>query len=219
MPMGFLDSFFGKNKVNSDEQKVSVLYDTFPDKPQPFGNKSCWLCVKSTEPEAVISALGLKNAVPANWESGLSQRGKVFVSPVVNGYVLVVGYFTMLGGNAEMEIERLRVAAKNFPEMQCFATQRTVEFNAWAKFVGGDLLRCYGWLGESGELYMNSGAITPEEQELGFDSFIQTDEDDWDSVEFPDEESVTDIAAAWGVDPLFSEGEYECGVGFVCDMN
>ena len=70
-----------------------------------------------------------------------------------------------------------------------------------------------GRLGESGEIYMNSGAITPEEQELGFDSFIQSDDDDWEAVEFPDEDSVTNIAAAWGVDPWFSKGQYDCGVG------
>lgn len=219
--MGFFESLFGKNKTSSgktEENKVSVMYDTFPDKPQPFAFRNYWLCVKSENPEAVISALGLKNSVSANWESGLSQR-KVFVSPCINGYVLVIGYLTMLGGNAETEMNRLRAAAQSFPEMQCFSFQSTVDFYAWAKFVGGELVRSYGWLGESGEIYMNSGAITPEEQELGFDSFIQSDDDDWEAVEFPDEDSVTNIAAAWGVDPWFSEGQYDCGVGYVCDMS
>lgn len=144
--MGFFDSLFGKNKTSSEkteENKVSVMYDTFPDKPQPFAFRNYWLCVKSTNPEAVISALELKNAVSANWESGLSQR-KIFVSPCINGYVLVIGYFTMLGGNAETEMNRLRAAAQNFPEMQCFSFQSTVDFYAWAKFVGGELVRCYG---------------------------------------------------------------------------
>lgn len=197
---------------------VKVIIDDFPDKPQPFGYKSSWLCIKGTTPEQVISALGLKNSIPANWASGMAQlRDKVFVSPVVRGYVLVIGYNTFQGGDADSEIEVLAAAAKNFAEMQCFATHRVVDFHTWAKFVDGELVRAYGWLGESGEVYLNQGDITSEEDELGFDGFIQSDDDDWDSVEFPDEELVIEIAAAWGVDPMFSDGDYEYGVGYLCD--
>ncbi len=197
---------------------VRVLPDAFPDKPQPFGYKSSWLCIKDTTPEQVILLLGLKNSVPANWSSGMAQIGdKVFVSPVVRGYVLVVGYDAFQGADAESEINSLAQYAKYFSEMQCFVTERVVDFHCWAKFVYGELSRGYGWLGESGEVYLNRGNITPQEQQLGFDKFIQTDEDDWESVEFPDEESVIEIAAAWGVDPMFSDGDYEYGVGYLCD--
>ncbi len=197
---------------------VKVIIDDFPDKPQPFGYKSSWLCIKGTTPEQVISALGLKNSVPANWASGMAQlRDKVFVSPVVRGYVLVIDYDTFQGGDADAEIDALTASARNFAEMQCFATHRVVDFHTWAKFVDGELVRAYGWLGESGEVYLNQGDITSEEDELGFDGFIQSDDDDWDSVEFPDEESVIEIAAAWGVDPMFSDGDYEYGVGYLCD--
>lgn len=201
------------------EAAVKVIPDAFPDKPQPFGYKSSWLCIKDTTPEQVILLLGLKNSVPANWASGMAQLGdKVFVSPVVRGYVLVIGYDTFgYLSDAETEINSLAEYAKYFSEMQCFATHRVVDFHCWAKFVYGELTRGYGWLGESGEVYLNRGNITPEEQQLGFDRFIQTDEDDWESVEFPDEESVIDIAAAWGVDPMFSDGDYEYGVGYLCD--
>ena len=198
---------------------VKVLPDAFPDKPQPFGYKSGWLCIKDTTPEQVILLMGLKNSVPANWASGMAQLGdKVFVSPVVRGYVLVIGYDTFQGADAESEINSLAGYAKYFSEMQCFVTERVVDFHCWAKFVYGELTRGYGWLGESGEVYLNRGSITSEEQQLGFDRFIQTDEDDWESVEFPDEESVINIAAAWGVDPMFSDGDYEYGVGYLCDM-
>ncbi len=37
-----------------------------------------------------MGALGLKNPVPSNWENGLESG--VFVSPVLDGYVLVINY-------------------------------------------------------------------------------------------------------------------------------
>lgn len=201
----------------SQNTAVRVIPDAFPDKPQPFGYKSSWLCIKNTTPQQVVLALGLKNAVPANWASGMSQQNKIFVSPVVRGYVLVIGYDTFQGADADGEIKALGTLAKAFSEVQCFATHRVVDFHTWARFVDGELVRAYGWLGESGEVYLNRGSITPEEQSLGFDKFIQSAEDDWESVEFPDEESVIRIAAAWGIDPMFSDGDYECGAGYLCD--
>lgn len=220
--MSFLDRLLGRKKISEQmdiaiEKPQSKAYDTTPDKPQPFGYKTSWLCIKSDSPEEVIEALDLKNAAPANWQSGMSQSDKIFVSPAVKGYVLVVRYDTFQGADADGEINALGNIAKSFTEMQCFATHRVVDFHTWAKFTGGALVRAYGWLGASGEVYLNDGALTLEEEELGFDNFIQSDEDDWDEVDFPDEESIIDIAAAWGVDPMFSDDEYECGVGYVCD--
>ncbi len=200
-------------------EKSAAVIDSFPDKPQPIGYKTGWMCIKSASPEEVISRLGLKNAVPANWQSGLAdQCSRVFVSPVVHGYVLVTGYDVFFGGDAESELAVLDEIAQKFHEVQCFETHRIVDFHTWAKYVNGSLVRAYGWLGESGVVFLNKGEITPEEIQLGFDKFIQSDDDDWESVGFPDEESVMQIAAVWGVDPFFSDGKkYEYGVGYLCE--
>ncbi len=196
---------------------VKVIVDDFPDKPQPFGFKSSWLCIKDTTPEQVIEKLGLKNAVPANWQSGLAPcENRMFVSPVVKGYVIVVGYNVFQGVNGEQELLNLyHSIAQNFKEVQCFANHRVVSFYVWAKFSLGRLIRCYGWCDG---IYINKCTLTAEELNLGFDKLVQSNEDDWEDNNIPDEENVIQIAAAWGVDPMFSDGNYEYGVGYLCDI-
>lgn len=221
--MGFLDRLFGGERKSSakpeaaEKSAVPQGAEVTPDKPRPFGYKTSWLCVKCDSPEQVISALGLKGAAPANWKSGLSQTGsRVFVSPAINGYVLAVGYGTFgVKSTAEEELSALGAVAERFDEVQCYASHRVSEFHAWAKFVKGQLVRAYGWCGCDGMVYLNEGELTPEEQRLGFDSLIQSDDDDWENAEFPDEESVIRIAAAWGINPLFNDRDYPESVGYI----
>jgi hypothetical protein len=47
-------------------------FDQTPDKPAPFGFKISWFAVKATDPAAVVDALEFKEAMPANWASGLA---------------------------------------------------------------------------------------------------------------------------------------------------
>lgn len=224
--MGFLDKLFGGERKNSAKPEAAVEknnepqgIEITPDKPRPFGYKTSWLCIKCDSPEQVISALGLKGAVPANWESGLSQTGnRVFVSPAINGYVLAVGYETFGVRSSAEELSVLGVVAERFGEVQCYVSHRVSEFHAWAKFVKGQLVRAYGWNGSDGMVYLNEGELTPEEQRLGFDSLIQSDDDDWESVEFPDEESVIRIAAAWGINPLFDDRDYSESTGYIAGI-
>ena len=67
-----------------------------PGGPVPFGCKTAWLALRCGSPEPVISALrpGLRQS--ANWTTGLAAAqaqsgGWVFVSPVLDGFVLAVG--------------------------------------------------------------------------------------------------------------------------------
>lgn len=195
------------------------MAEILPDKPRPFGFKVSWLCVKANSSEEVIEKLGLKNAEHTNWEFGLSQvRDRVFVSPPLDGYVLAVGYETFgIMPDVDEELEALKAIAVKFDEVQCYSSSRISDFYVWAKFVKGQLIRGYGWNGGEGMVYLNEGELTPQELSLGFGKFIQNDDDDWDSVEFPDEESVVEIAAEWGVDPLFNDSDYPDAFGYISD--
>lgn len=232
--MGFFEKLFGGERKSTAKTEAAAgksaeptaaeipprSAEAIPDKPRPFGYKTSWLCVKCDSPEQAISALGLKDAVPANWESGLSQtESKVFVSPAINGYVLAVGYKTFgFKSSADEELSALEAVAEKFDEVQCYVSHRVSEFHAWAKFVKGQLVRGYGWNGSEGTVYLNEGELTPEEQRLGFDSLIQSDDDDWESAEFPDEDSVIRIAAAWGINPLFDDRDYPESTGYICGI-
>jgi len=220
--MSFLDKLFGKKSQSAAESSPTVqsqMAEMLPDKPRPFGYKTSWICVKCDSSEQVIDKLGLKNAARANWEVGISQtRDRVFVSPPLDGYVLAVGYDTFgFMPSVDKELETLKAVAAKFDEVQCFSSYRVSDFYAWAKFVKGELVRGYGFAGGDGMVYLNEGELTPEEENLGFDSFIKRDEDDWESAEFPDEENVIEIADAWGIDPLFEDNDYPEAFGYICD--
>lgn len=213
-----------KPKAASQMAQSASKYDATPDMPQQFGYGTGWLCIKGCTAEEIITILGLKNAQAANWKSGMNAvennfMKKVFISPVVNGYVLAVGYIPFgVKHTVKEELEILDDIALQVDEMSCFSTQNTVDLHVWAKYAGGKLVRGYGWIGESGEVYINKGELTPEEISLGFTNLIQDSQCDWNSVELPTEENVMQISAAWGVDTSFPGAYYEAGTGFVCDI-
>lgn len=199
-------------------------YDTTPDMPRPFVDFNGWLCIKGATPQEVIKVLGLKNDYEANWESGLKAANsgfmeKVFVSPLIGGYVLAIGYIPFgVKNSVKEELSVLDKIADKFEEMSCFATQSTVDIHVWAKYVGGKLKRGYGWLGESGQVYLNEGNLTPEEFRLGYNKLITDPDCDWEKVEFPDMEHVFTMAKEWGISPDLSDVNGTEGTGFVCDL-
>lgn len=205
-----------ENVSESISTKSVVQKDTIsdvPDAPQPIGYKTAWLAIKDVTPEQVIENLNLMWARTANWENGMraSEEDKIFVTPVIDGYVIVTGVEDLVEDE-----ELLDKIAQKFEEVLYFITHRIVDLHSWVKYQNGEKIRRYYYLGESGEV-VSEGKMTPEEIELGFSSLLASDEDDWDMVEFADEESVMEISKAWGVDPWFEGHEEELSTGYVCD--
>ncbi len=231
--MGFLDDLFSESKYLNKEKQPKEAVKTAasaavqplqpmraatgsePDFPVPFGYKCNWLCVKSDSPIDVIRKLGLKNFEPSNWDKGIEMayNGYRFISPVLNGYVLVVNYGMAL---LTLAPELLDESAKKFPELQYFSTHRVSEYHAWVKYVDGEMVRGYGWCGCDGEVLLNKGALTPEEERLGFLNVITSSADDPEKVQLPTEDHVLEIAAAWGIDPGFSGSDYPKTLGYIC---
>ncbi len=197
----------------ADAGKIS----TTPESPLPFGYKTCWLAVKNTTPQKVMEALSLKDTAVANWESGLqfsyeydgdpSDGDHVFVTPVLDGYVLAIGLW-------DLTLEQLEPIAQKFDEVQYFMSHGVVDVQSWTMFREGKLVRRYFYIGESGEVE-SSGELTPQERELGLDNLLMSEDPDWDEVEFPDEEHVLAVAAAWGVDPRMESHSGETSTGFI----
>ncbi len=238
-----IGNIVGENKptgVNATAPKPAAQssapaskYDTTPDLPRNFEDAAGWLCIKGATPEKVIEVFKFRNPQAANWESGMREvdanfMKKVFVSPMIDGYVLVIG-FIPFGRTAGVSIEaaskseyaNLLAKTGGFEEMTCYATQSTVDLHVWAKYAYGPeglYSRAYGWIGESGEVYINLGELTPEEISLGYTNLIQTPDCDWESVTIPDTSHVHAVAKAWSVAPdLSNVGQYT-GVGYVCDL-
>ena len=186
------------------EQERLVLDDT-PDGPVPFGYKTSWAAVKCGSPDEVINALQLSGR-RADWTTGLAaaMRGQgVFVSPCLDGYVLVVGQ------------ELRQVPPEAFAEVQQFASHRVSDYYFWALYRNGRKLREFEYW--DGVTSVDDGPLTPEEQTLGFDAFPRKHEGaERSDMRLPDEEDVLNIAAAWGIDPRFENQTYPPSVGWLC---
>ena len=190
-----------------------------PDSPYPFGYKIGWYAIKNETTLSVIEKMKLKVVKESNWEDGINLVSEhlqyTFITPIVDGYVLVVNIVS------DDEHNLVKKHALLFDELQYFGTHHVVEYNVWAKFLNGKVIRGYCFIGESNEIKWNEGEITTEEKNLGFDKFPANSDtlsaDDFDYENLPNEEDVLNIAKAWGVDTTFSSGLYEKGVGFICE--
>lgn len=214
--MGFNAQPNTENTASAPPQVNKPAAQAVPDKPVPFGYKNSWLCLKANSPEEVIGKMGLKNPHVSNWNDGVyGKHNGVFVSPVLDGYVLVVGWE---GDILDTNPARLDELAKKFSELQFFSTHRVAEYHVWAKYVDGKPVRVYGYCGGDLRLVENMGVPTPEETALHCDDFPVDNDVDPDVTIFPDEECVLNIAAAWGIDTLFHKKTYPESTGFICDV-
>jgi hypothetical protein len=154
-------------------------FDQTPDKPEAFGFKISWFAVKASDPAAVLDALEFKEAMPANWASGLaaayrdgqSRECWAFVSPPVSGWVLVASsslpYPTNeahhdIGRRFDVLFSRLM---QRFDDVQFFGSHRVVDFVSRARALNGKPVRIFGC---ADEVMANFGERTPEEANLGF---------------------------------------------------
>src|SRR5438552_17677826 len=126
-----------------------------------------WLAVQSNNPQAVQKALGLHNPTPCSWIEGMARVSdqKLFVSPPVNGWVLVVG--SLLPDSSE-DVDAcfrfLHRLSRELGEVQFFGFNLAVSHHACARFENGRVLRGYAWAGEA---RWNEGPKTRDGRELG----------------------------------------------------
>ena len=160
---------------------MMVTLDQTPDKPQSFGYKVSWFALKASDPAAVIDALELGEAMPANWASGLAAACPieyssnndrwVFVSPPLSGWVLVVGsWLPFPTAETQHDIGRKFYAAfallmARFDDVQFFGSHRVSDYSAWARAVEGEPTRIFAY--SDGQVLENFGDQTSDEAKLG----------------------------------------------------
>jgi hypothetical protein len=226
--MNWFKKLFKSENTNDTFTLPKINADTKPDKPLSFGYKSAWYAIKDETPETVIQKLDLVKNCESNWKFGLEyandykNKNAVFVSPQIDGYVLVIGsgLFDLVDID---ELEEVEFHAALFDELQFFASHSVSECHMWAKFNKKHCKndRCYAYFGHNGTIPWNYGKLTKEELALGFDKFPQTNADielefERENCELPEEHNVLEIAKAWGVDTSFEGKHYEKSTGFIC---
>ena len=188
--------------------------DTTPDAPVNFGYKNSWLAIRASNAEDVIRSVSIDNVQSANWRTGFiaAYNGHAFVSPPVDGWVLVVSdRLPGLGHEPDTEewISLMRSLSEKHGDVQYFGTHRVVGYHAWSRFVDGREQRAFAYSGESGETLVDRGARTAGETELGYNYFDPNCPEAksnayWEREDlcYPDEEHVMEIAGKWSINPM-----------------
>jgi hypothetical protein len=172
--------------------------------PSVFEQPSRWLVVKASDPAVVQAALNLHHPMPCSWEEGMieARDDKLFISPSISGWVLVVG--TGLPGpfeDVDACFRFLSDLSRKLGQVQFFSASRVVNQHAWALMESGRVYRAYAWAGET---LWNQGPLTAAEKELGMRCYEYGSEQNIFLVKdelAANSERVGQLAARWSLDP------------------
>jgi hypothetical protein len=160
---------------------------------------ACWIAIRSVSPEAVKTALGLNHAAPCSWAEGLIGSHEFFVSPRLNGWVVVTG----LGlPNPTEDVDAtflfLTGLSKELGHVQFFYASRLLHHHAWARLDDGCVTRAYAWAGET---VWNEGPATRPELDTDMKMFGYGDHSATILDAEMNFEKVPALAARWSLDP------------------
>lgn len=187
-----------------------------PTGPVSFGFKMAWIAIRCDQSEEVVNFLLLESRRNLSWEKGIEaaydsqNRNEVFVTPSINGWTFVVGWYLEEIEDAQPKhrvYKLLEVISSKFGEAQAFATHRVVETHVWMLAKEGNVLRTFACSGENDKSF-DFGPLTEVEQAL---EFFEQPKDQW----FASEDDVMLVAAGWSIDPASlteESGKAELGV-------
>jgi hypothetical protein len=169
-----------------------------------FGGKQAWLAVAGGDPGAMLKALGLRDLGTVPWRDGLDLAhltdDRVAVTPPLPGargtWVLAVGRALMNPGP-----DVVALSAELGAEVQFFATHRVTELHRWQRADSGDLLRTFGYVGQTGEVTSWFGEPDAAERDAGLPGVF-----DEETSVLVAERDVFRVAGAWSIDPTMLSG-------------
>jgi hypothetical protein len=178
---------------------LSPAQNFFPFQPAAVTRPICWLAIRAASPEAVKMALGLDRAVPCSWAEGLRGGHEFFISPRVNGWVIVTG---MGLPNPTDDVDAtflfLTALSRTLGHVQYFYASRLLHHHAWARLDDGCVTRAYAWAGET---VWNQGVETLPEIEVDVRLFGYGEHSATILDAETNFEKVPHLAARWSLDP------------------
>src|SRR5262245_25699495 len=172
-------------------------------RPAIFELPSRWLAIKSSNLFSVQSALGLHNPTPCSWDERLARPRKLFISPPIAGWILVMGSgLPDPSDDVDKLYHFIRRLSRKLGEVQFFSVNRILNHHDWVKASEGKILRGYAWAGCT---LWNQGNKTPAEMSLGLKCFDYTEPMERISFTLTDPasfnvEKVPLLAARWSLD-------------------
>jgi hypothetical protein len=171
----------------------------FPLRVAAATRPTVWLAVRTLESETVRAAL--------------AARDKIFISPRVNGWVMVTGPgLPGPGDDVDRCFRFLTAASRQLGHLQFFQMEKFSGHHAWARLDDGCVTRAYAWAGET---VWNQGAKTQAEHGLGMNCHdYGEDPGAWPMNEeaAANIEKIPALAACWSLDPeMLQRAEGEAG--------
>lgn len=183
-----------------------------------FRRPACWLAIKSRNQTAVQTALGLHNAKPCSWVEGMACDEKLFVSPPVKGWILVVGAaLPDPSDDVDACFRFVQYLSRKLGKVQFFSVNRVLHYHSWIRVEGSKVVRAYAWAGKT---LWNQGALSAPEKELDLKCFDYCEAAEVAGFGQPDVlalnvDKVPLLAARWSLDPARIEErflEHDCGI-------
>jgi len=171
-----------------------------------FNVPSRWIAVRSGNPQLVQAALGLNNPTPCSWEEGLTaaHEHKLFISPAIRGWVLVLGSnLPEPGDDVDRCFRFLTELSRKLGQVQFFSLNRAVNHHAWVQVEFGRIQRAYAWAGRT---LWNQGAATRAEIDLGMKCHAYGEGEERVDFGRPDPAALNTerlplLASRWSLDP------------------
>jgi hypothetical protein len=172
-----------------------------------FGGKQAWLAVAGEDQQAILAALGLSDLGPVPWREGMDLAyltdDRVAVTPPLPGardttWILATGRYLIRPG---VNVDVIGLSATLRTEVQFFATHRVTELHRWQRAADGELIRAFGYVGQTGEVTTWHGEPGPAERDAGLPAEL-----DEESTILVGEKDVLKVADAWSIDPTTLTG-------------
>ncbi len=173
----------------------------------PFQLPPRWLAIRSSNTPLILGLLRIvESPVPA-WSEALarSRERRLFVSPPVDGWTLVVGAALPDPSNdVDLTYRFLIKLSEAAGEVQFFNSDRVLSFHGWARLKAGTVVRAYAWAGTT---QWNQGGVTLEERLLGLRCRPYGEEPEVlaygeSSPDQQNAERVALLARRWSIDPV-----------------
>ncbi len=160
---------------------------------------TCWVAVRSVSPETVKEALGLNHAAPCTWIDGLLGEHAFFISPRVNGWVIITGLAVPTPSeDVDACFVFLSNLSRKLGHVQYFYAESVSHHHGWARLDDGCVTRAYAWAGTT---VWSQGIESLPEIETGVKTFGYGDPAASRHDAAGNFEKVPRLAARWSLDP------------------